>query len=342
MSFLLLDRMGDIVAIDSAKSSKTKVNLTDKWTGVVYRLTDKRLTIAFEDDLDQFEDRCNLLKLSNEITFQRLKKAILKMKDLADKGTSADLLSTLFDPSKMPFYQTLGKPVEWLDKDLNASQRSAVEFALSAQQVALIHGPPGTGKTQTCIEVIQQLVKRGERVLVCGPSNLSVDNLVERLAKSKIPMVRIGHPARILDSVLQHSLEVRASSSDEGQIANDVRREMDMILKDMSKCRNRAERRQKWNDLKSLRKELKNREVKVVEDILNSAKIVLCTLNGAAGNKVFELVKRQGPFDTVLIDEAAQALEIECWIAILQAKKFILAGDHLQLPVSFIKDIDTL
>ena len=91
----------------------------------------------------------------------------------------------------------------------------------------MIHGPPGTGKTYTLIELIRQLVHQNQRVLVCGPSNISVDNIVERLAPHKLPIVRLGHPARLLPSVLNHSLDVLTQTSDAASIVKDVRKEMD-------------------------------------------------------------------------------------------------------------------
>ena len=103
------------------------------------------------------------------------------------------------------------------DLSLNDSQKEAIRFALSSREIALIHGPPGTGKTHTLIELILQLLDRKQRLLVCGPSNISVDNIVERLAPHKIPMVRLGHPARLLPNVLNHSLEVLTKTSEAGE-----------------------------------------------------------------------------------------------------------------------------
>lgn len=166
------------------------------------------------------------------------------------------------------------RDIAYYDSTLNSSQQEAVRFALSASEVAIIHGPPGTGKTFTCVELILQLVKRGDRVLVCGPSNLSVgkclrpflyiyesnadyiDNLVERLAKCKLDLVRVGHPARILPSVLDHALEVRIRTCHEGQIVQDVRQEMDKTLQSIQKCKRGADRRTLYQDMKHLRNEV--------------------------------------------------------------------------------------
>src|SRR5690349_18772906 len=133
--------------------------------------------------------------------------------------------------------------IEWVDPTLNESQKDAIKFALASEEIALIHGPPGTGKTHTLIELILQMLKRGLRILVCGPSNISVDNIVERLAPHKIPLIRLGHPARLLPSVLNHSLDVLTRTSEAGAIVKDVRAEMDAKQASIRKTRNGKERR---------------------------------------------------------------------------------------------------
>ena len=190
-------------------------------------------------------------------------------------------------------------------------------------------GPPGTGKTHTLVELILQLLSRGQRLLVCGPSNISVDNIVERLAPYKVPMVRLGHPARLLPGVLNHSLEVLTKTSEAAAIVSDIRSEMDSKQASIRKTRNGRERREIYGELKELRKEYRQREGRVVGDLLQSSKVVLSTLHGAGG---FHLKNEQ--FDVVLVDEASQALEAQCWIPVLNsgAPKLVLAGDHLQLP----------
>ena len=186
---------------------------------------------------------------------------------------------------------------------------------------------PQTGKTHTLIELILQLVKRNLRVLVCGPSNISVDNIVERLAPHKIPLIRLGHPARLLPSVLNHSLDVLTRTSEAGAIVRDVRAEMDAKQASIRKTRNGRERRAIYADLKELRKEYRARERRCVSSLVAGSKVVLATLHGAGG---FQLRGEQ--FDVVVIDEASQALEAQCWVPLLAAKKAVCAGDHLQLP----------
>ncbi|KAL8662456.1 MAG: hypothetical protein Q9202_004699 [Teloschistes flavicans] len=219
------------------------------------------------------------------------------------------------------------RDLDFIDPMLNESQRHAVKFALASRDVALIHGPPGTGKTYTLIELILQLIKRSLRILVCGPSNISVDNIVERLAPHKLPIVRLGHPARLLPSVLDHSLEVLTQTSEAANIVKDVRKEMDAKQASIKKTRNGRERKTIYGEIKDLRKEYRDREKQCVTMLVHQSKIVLATLHGAGGYQL-----QNESFDVVIIDEGSQALEAQCWIPLLTAKKLVLAGDHLQLP----------
>lgn len=233
--------------------------------------------------------------------------------------------------------EDLNAKIDWRDPTLNDSQKDAIRFTLASREVALIHGPPGTGKTHTLIELILQLLKRDQRLLVCGPSNISVDNIVERLAPHKVPMVRLGHPARLLPGVLNHSLEVLTKTSEAAAIVTDIRSEMDAKQASIRKTRNGRERRAIYGEMKELRKEYREREGRVVGDLLRTSKVVLSTLHGAGG---FHLKNER--FDVVIVDEASQALEAQCWIPVLSsgAPKLVLAGDHLQLPPT-IKSTNT-
>jgi DNA polymerase alpha-associated DNA helicase A len=185
------------------------------------------------------------------------------------------------------------------------------------------------------IELILQLIKRNQRILVCGPSNISVDNIVERLSPHKIPILRLGHPARLLPSVLNHSLDVLTRISEAGAIVRDVRAEMDAKQASVRKTRNGRERKAIYADLRELRKEYRERERKCVGDLMGGSKVVLATLHGAGGHQL-----HSEEFDVVIIDEASQALEAQCWVPLLAARKAVCAGDHLQLPPT-IKSLNT-
>ncbi|KAJ2553074.1 hypothetical protein EV175_003071 [Coemansia sp. RSA 1933] len=333
-------RSGDIVGLEAPGGKNPAKDKKDehKLAGVVVSTSETKIVVALSSDTDDlipicWHERCTIKKLANDITYKRI---LFALRDLAAAGGDRrpHLYDVLFVRGVKPLFHSpkavFGEETEFFDASLNESQREAVKLAIAAEDVALIHGPPGTGKTHTIIEVIRQLVKYGKRLLVCGPSNVSVDNLVERLGRLReFPMVRLGHPARLLPAAVEHSLDSQTRFSNQGDVLRDVRKEMDATLGKISKCKRYAERRELYALVRSLRKEYREREAKVVEQTIGTSQVVLSTLSGAASR---DLVKNQGKFDVVIIDEATQAMEGECWIATLQAPKVILAGDHHQLP----------
>lgn len=234
------------------------------------------------------------------------------------------LTRVLFGQAPTPVSASaLKEDLRWHHSTLNASQQDAVRYALASSEIALIHGPPGTGKTLTVIELILQLLDQKQRVLVCGPSNISVDNIVERLASRKVSMVRLGHPARLLPAVLAHSMEVISRTSDAAAIVADIRSEMDTKQASIRKTKSGRERKLIYGEMKELRKEYRDREGRVVSEILRGCDVVLSTLHGAGSHQL-----KNEKFDVVIVDEASQALEAQCWIPILGVRpsKLVLAG----------------
>lgn len=220
---------------------------------------------------------------------------------------------------------------------LDASQREAVGFALRAIDCALVHGPPGTGKTTAVVEIILQSCARGARVLACAASNIATDNLVERLrlGNNKLKVVRMGHPARVLPAVLDVTLEALVMGSDSSSLASDCRKEMRQLSSKLLKLtsRDRAERRDIRKELNRLEKEERQRQQAAVAEVIKGAQVVAATLTGAMSR---QLDKEE--FDLVVVDEAAQALEVAAWGALLKGKRALLAGDHLQLPPTVISE----
>ncbi|TVY52252.1 DNA polymerase alpha-associated DNA helicase A [Lachnellula cervina] len=326
-------RTGDIVVVaeqpaGSAKRREVRELEERGCRGVVTRVGRAAVWVALDGEGDDVPaKRLWIVKLANDVTYKRMNQTmgrLLKMK--SDEYSSfVRVLFGLTSPS--PENHSAVGEVEWVDESLNESQKEAIKFALASREMALIHGPPGTGKTHTLIELILQMLKRNLRVLVCGPSNISVDNIVERLAPHKIPIVRLGHPARLLPSVLNHSLDVLTQTSDAAAIVKDVRKEMDTKQASIKKTKSGRERKAIYGDLKVLRKEFREREKKCIGSLIGSSKVVLATLHGAGGFQT-----RDEVFDVVIIDEASQALEAQCWVPLLKASKVVLAGDHLQLP----------
>ncbi|KAI9007107.1 P-loop containing nucleoside triphosphate hydrolase protein [Gaertneriomyces semiglobifer] len=330
-------RVGDVVGLEEwSRSGKARKSesikdgqevLKGNLHGVVTRLAECRITIAIKDEPPQgFEERgWRINKLANDVSYDRMDMAL---KELESRITSSStsLVNVLMGAS-VP--QVAAYPaVKFFDDTLNASQKEAVKFCLATKEIGLIHGPPGTGKTHTVVELIRQLVKEGQRVLVCGPSNISVDNIVERLAPSKIQLARVGHPARVLPTVYDCTLDVQLRNGDAAKLILDIRKEMDSNLKSIAKSKFKSERRALWQENRELRKELRQRERGAVRNLLDSCRVVLTTLAGAGGKDI----RYDTKFDIVVIDEATQSLEPETWIALLLAPKAILAGDHKQLP----------
>lgn len=235
---------------------------------------------------------------------------------------------------KTPSWNLPLPDIQPISSDLNDSQLDAIRFALASKDLALIHGPPGTGKTTTVVELILQAVQKYQmKILVCAPSNIAVDNVLEKLAssaskaKKKLRLTRIGHPARVLPQILQYCLDAKIQEAEGTEIVNDIRKEMASMQNRLAKTRDKSVRFQLRREMKENRKEVRKREQNVVVELLKHSDVVFATNVGAA-SKLLNGVT----FDLVIIDEAAQALEASCWIPILKAKRCVLAGDHLQLP----------
>ncbi|NXG76817.1 SMBP2 protein, partial [Baryphthengus martii] len=324
---------GDIVGLYDSAGQGDPLS-----TGIVTRVTSKAVTVAFEESrgglpsVDR-ESSYRLLKLANDITYNRLKKALTALKQY-HSGPASDLIDVLFFSSTPSAFSGI-KPLKLHNTALDASQREAVSFSLAQRELAIVHGPPGTGKTTTLVEIILQAVQQGLKVLCCAPSNVAVDNLVERLAGSQACILRLGHPARLLEPIQQHSLDAVLARSDSAQIVADIRKDIDQAFAKTKKAQDKGERSHFLSEIKVLRKELKEREDTAMAAALTRASVVLATNTGASSDGPLKLLP-ENHFDLVVIDECAQALEASCWIPLLKAPKCILAGDHKQLPPTII------
>ncbi|XP_044870039.1 DNA-binding protein SMUBP-2 [Mauremys mutica] len=326
---------GDIVGLYESAGQGDPLS-----TGIVTRITPKSVTVAFEESRDGLlslsqENSYRLLKLANDVTYKRLKKALNTLNQY-HSGPAFNLIDVLFFSSD-PSAPGETKPLKFYNESLDISQREAVSFSLAQKELAIIHGPPGTGKTTTVVELILQAVQQGLKVLCCAPSNIAVDNLVERLAGYKEKILRLGHPARLLETIQHHSLDAVLARGDNAQIVADIRKDIDQAFIKNKKTQDKGERSHFRNEIKALRKELKEREETAVTEILTRANVVLATNTGASSDGPLKLLP-ENHFDLVVIDECAQALEASCWIPLLKARKCILAGDHKQLPPTIISD----
>ncbi|MFT6717239.1 MAG: ATP-dependent RNA/DNA helicase IGHMBP2, partial [Saprospiraceae bacterium] len=217
--------------------------------------------------------------------------------------------------------------------NLNAQQNEALQKVRQAKDIAIIHGPPGTGKTTTVIECVREVLKVENQVLVCAPSNAAVDLLVAKLNEIDIPAIRIGHPARVTELALSHTLDVKITQHKDYRTLRQLKKKAEeyFILSGKWK-RNfgREEREQRkllLTEARNLKKEATRLSNFITCSIIEQSRVICSTLVGASNMKL-----RGMRFDTVFIDEAAQALEPATWIPILKANRVIFAGDHQQLP----------
>ena len=214
---------------------------------------------------------------------------------------------------------------------LNKTQEKAVNEVLWTKDVMVVHGPPGTGKTTTLVEAINETLRRESQVLVCAQSNMAVDWISEQLVDRGIPVLRVGNPTRVNDKMLSFTYERRFEGHPEYPQLWSLRK----AIREMRSKRKRGSEsyHQQLDRLKSRATEL---EVRINAELFQEARVIACTLTGAA-NRVLDGMK----FTTLFIDEAAQALEAACWIPIRKVSRVIFAGDHQQLPPT-VKSIAAL
>ena len=222
-----------------------------------------------------------------------------------------------FEPMKFPW--------------LNPTQERAVNEVLWAKDVAIVHGPPGTGKTTTLVEAINETLMRESQVLVCAQSNMAVDWISEKLVDRGINVLRIGNPTRVNDKMLGFTYERRFESHADYPQLWAIRKAIRELRKNRKKGSENYH--QKMDRLKSRAAEI---EIRINSELFGEARVIACTLVGSA-HHLLEGMK----FGTLFIDEAAQALEAACWIPMRRASRVILAGDHCQLPPT-VKSIAAL
>ena len=222
-----------------------------------------------------------------------------------------------FEPMKFPW--------------LNPTQERAVNEVLWAKDVAIVHGPPGTGKTTTLVEAINETLMRESQVLVCAQSNMAVDWISEKLVDRGINVLRIGNPTRVNDKMLGFTYERRFESHPDYPQLWAIRKAIRELRKNRKKGSENYH--QKMDRLKSRAAEI---ELRINAELFGEARVIACTLVGSA-HHLLEGMK----FGTLFIDEAAQALEAACWIPMKRASRVILAGDHCQLPPT-VKSIAAL
>lgn len=237
----------------------------------------------------------------------------------AKKGRLVELRDIFAGQMKAEKYTFQPMRFPWL----NPTQEQAVNEVLWAKDVAVVHGPPGTGKTTTLVEAIYETLHRETQVLVCAQSNMAVDWISEKLVDHGVPVLRIGNPTRVNDKMLSFTYERRFESHPDYTELWSIRK----AIRDIREKKQRGE--STHQKVARLRERAQELEMRIHESLMNEARVVACTLVGSA-NKI--LIGQN--FSTLFIDEAAQALEPACWIAIRRAHRVVLAGDHQQLPAT--------
>ncbi len=304
------------------------------YRGVVCERSESALSVALDNLPDELGDH-DIWRMDlsfDEVATQRQRAALEQARLL--RGDRSAILRDVLIGVRQPEFG-LDPAVSPLDRTLNATQIEAVQFAISARDVGLIHGPPGTGKTTTVVEVIRQAVRRGRKVLACAPSNMAVDNLFEKLLKFRERVVRLGHPARVMPELREHTLDLLVEQHPDVRLARRLVKQAMSLFREAGRYRRAApkpgERKQLRDDARSLLADARKMELQAAESILNSAAVICATTTGIDSQLI-------GPrrFDLVVIDEACQSTEPGCWIPLLRGDRLILAGDHCQLPPTIV------
>jgi len=305
----------------------------DRIDGIISSVNKEGMRISFRvDELPDWSRRGKLGVdlLFDEHSYREMANALRQAKELATDPRQGTLIRKLIGGEQL----YIGKKDTFFEyPDLNASQNSAVQEVLATTDIALLHGPPGTGKTTTLIKAIAALLKsNNKQILVVAPSNTAVDLLTERLDAAGISVTRIGNPVKVSEHLQELTLDSRidrhSANKDIKALQKQVRTYTDMAQK-YKRNFGKAEREQRkalFDEAYRIRKDVDKIQDFIVADILDRSQVITATLVGANQDVI-----RNRRYETVVIDEAAQALEPACWIPILKADKLVLAGDHCQL-----------
>jgi ATP-dependent RNA/DNA helicase IGHMBP2 len=325
-------RFGSAIALFSNYN-----NVTDRLEGTVTNVSGNKCKISFRtEELPDWsrDGKLGLDLLFDNNSYNEMETALKQADELvtADKHEGGNLLHLLSSTGKNPSFTNKG--FSYQIEGLNELQQQAVWKILTANELAIIHGPPGTGKTTTLVQAIKAQIKQdNKQILVVAPSNTAVDLLTERLSEVGLNVLRVGNPARV-------SPRLQALTMDSKMAVHPGLKDIKSLKKQASEYKNmahkykrnfgRAEQEQRkalFNEAHKIMKEVEQSEKYLSDQIIAAADVITATLVGANHYTIKNLI-----FDTVVIDEAGQALEPACWIPILKAGKVILAGDHCQLP----------
>jgi ATP-dependent RNA/DNA helicase IGHMBP2 len=328
---------GKLVSVFCNASGKPE---SEHMNGVINYVRDNTMVVTLNgDDLPDWLDE-GLLGVDvmfDEMTYREMEFALKEVMK-AEGNRVAALRDILLGSDKAALDQKKF-PIEGLTI-LNDSQLQALNKMLQAEDVAFIHGPPGTGKTTTLVQVIKQTIKAEKQVLVCAPSNAAIDLLVDKLSEQGLNVIRIGHPARVTEQSLSKTLDARIAAHPSYQELRGLRKQMEQLKQLAFKYKRnfgyqeKQERRRLKEEVKALKADADMLEFYITNDLLQNTEAICCTLVGSS-----HPILRGKKFRTAFIDEAAQALEPACWIPLLRSARVVFAGDHQQLPPT-IKSIE--
>lgn len=300
---------------DNRKDSKRIL-----FTGTVSYVDGNRMVVIIPDGADvssmvEARDRIGVVLSFDETSYRAMSEALDKT--LRARGRHAELRDIIYSR----------RPTGWLSGTdisipyLNPDQEEGVNKVLKSKDVAIVHGPPGTGKTTTLVEAIHETLRRETQVMVCAQSNMAVDWICSRLAERGISVLRLGNPSRVSDDMLANTYERRFSDHPDYPTLWSIRK---AIRELQSKGKRSRDVHQKLDRLRGRATEL---ELRINNDLIETSHVIASTLVGS----IHRLLSGRR-FPTLFIDEAAQALEAACWIPMRRAGRVIFAGDHCQLP----------
>ena len=306
---------------------------SNKVEGTITFVNGNRLKITLRtDELPDWasDGKLGIDLLFDENSYDEMQNACKLAASLAEKPAEGRLIQILTG-NKAPSFEN-SAPVTV--PSLNASQQAAVNKILQANDLAIVHGPPGTGKTTTLVQAIKAMIKKdNQQILVVAPSNTAVDLLSEKLSDEGLNVLRVGNPARVSERLLSLTLDYKMSEHSHMKEIKRLKKQasafMDMAHK-YKRHFGKAERDQRkalFAEARNIMKEVDNSEQYIIKDLVAKSQVITATLVGSNHYTVRNL-----KFNTIVIDEAGQALEPACWIPILKAQKVVLAGDHCQLP----------
>jgi len=322
-------RFGMSVALFSQHDSKN-----DRVEGTISYISGNRLKITLRtDELPEWSrnGKLGVDAVFDENSYAEMEKA-LKLAIVHAEDRDRGQLIQILTGKKPPTFHTTSEKAH--TPDLNSVQQEAVHKIVAANELAIVHGPPGTGKTTTLVQAIKTIINQEkQQVLVVAPSNTAVDLLSEKLSEQGLNVVRIGNPARVSEKQVALSLDSRMNAHSSNKEIKKLKKRA-AEFRDLAQKYKRnfgpAEREQRkalYTEARNISREVERMEQFIADDVLSKAHVITATLVGANHYTIRHL-----KFHTTFIDEAGQALEPACWIPILKSRKVVMAGDHCQLP----------